>query len=177
MNDASEPISLRTRPVGAHEIAPPHPPAAIGRGRAEPARQHSSSHRRYLPLAYATTFGDANPIADPGNLAVGVPYCPARHLLAHELGHYVLARVHGVDATLPFFIPAPPLFFIGTLGAFIRMRSLPRDRKALFDVGAAGPWAGIAVAVPLLIVELALSEVKPLAPNPGGAFSSASRRP
>jgi membrane-associated protease RseP (regulator of RpoE activity) len=78
--------------------------------------------------------------------------------------------VHDVDATLPFFIPAPPVFFIGTLGAFIRMRSMPRDRKALFDVGAAGPWAGIAVAVPLLVLGLALSEVKPPAPTPGGAF-------
>jgi membrane-associated protease RseP (regulator of RpoE activity) len=74
--------------------------------------------------------------------------------------------LHRVDATLPFFIPAPPvLFFIGTMGAFIRMRSLPRDRKALFDIGAAGPWAGMLVAVPALLIGLSLSEVKPTSPG------------
>ena len=63
-------------------------------------------------------------------------------MLAHEMGHFVLARRHQVDATWPFFIPAPLLSIIGTLGAVIRLRSLPRTRKALLDIGAAGPIAG-----------------------------------
>src|SRR4029453_8715524 len=89
-------------------------------------------------------------------------------LLFHESGHYILARLHRVEATLPFFIPAPPIiFFIGTLGAFIRRRSLRRDRRSLFDVGPAGPWAGMMVAVPILFLGLLLSEVHPS--GPGGA--------
>jgi membrane-associated protease RseP (regulator of RpoE activity) len=107
--------------------------------------------------------------AQPSALLIGLPYAIAimTILLFHEFGHYFLARLHRVEATLPFFIPAPPIiFFIGTLGAFIRMRSLPRDRRALFDVGAAGPWAGMLVAVPALLVGLALSEVRPS--EPGG---------
>lgn len=104
-------------------------------------------------------------IAEPSRFWTGVPYALAimSILLFHEGGHYVLARRHRVDTTLPYFLPAPPLiFFIGTLGAFIRMRSLPRNRRALFDIGAAGPWGGMLVAVPVLLLGLALSEVKPI---------------
>ena len=64
-------------------------------------------------------------------------------LLCHELGHYFAARRHGVDASLPFFIPLPPGFGLGTLGAVIGMRDVATDRKKLIDVGAAGPLAGI----------------------------------
>src|SRR5512138_3872317 len=71
-------------------------------------------------------------------------------LFTHEMGHYVLARRHGVDATLPFFIPAP-LVGVGTLGAVIRIRSLMPSRKAVLDIGVAGPIAGFVVAVPLLL--------------------------
>jgi len=81
-------------------------------------------------------------------------------LLAHEMGHYLTARVHGVRATLPFFLPAPPVpFLIGTFGAFIRLRSLPPSRRALFDVGAAGPWAGFVVALVATAIGLAHSTV------------------
>jgi membrane-associated protease RseP (regulator of RpoE activity) len=79
-------------------------------------------------------------------------------LFTHEMGHYVLARRYGVKATLPYFIPFP--FGAGTLGAVIRMRSAIPSRRATFDIGAAGPLAGLALAVPLLFVGLALSEVK-----------------
>ncbi len=82
-------------------------------------------------------------------------------LLAHEMGHYLYCKHYGVYATLPFFIPAPTL--IGTLGAFIRIRSPIRSRTALFDIGIAGPIAGFVVAVAVLFVSLGLS--KPL----GGA--------
>ena len=73
----------------------------------------------------------------------------------HELGHYFVARYHGVEASLPYFIPFP--IGIGTLGAFIRMRSAVPHRRALFDVGVSGPLAGVAVAVPLFVVGLLLA--------------------
>ena len=82
-------------------------------------------------------------------------------LLVHEMGHYVLARHHGVSATLPFFIPAPPPFPIGTFGAFIRMDSPPDSRRALFDVGAAGPWAGLIATIPAIVVGLQWSRIEP----------------
>jgi membrane-associated protease RseP (regulator of RpoE activity) len=85
-------------------------------------------------------------------------------LLAHEMGHFVLSKRHGVDATWPFFIPAPLLSLIGTVGAVIRLRSLPRTRKALIDIGAAGPLAGFAVTIPILIYGLKLSTPVPLEP-------------
>jgi membrane-associated protease RseP (regulator of RpoE activity) len=70
-------------------------------------------------------------------------------LLAHEFGHYIAARLHKVDASLPYFIPLPILSPFGTMGAVIRMRSVIPTRRALFDIGAAGPLAGLALAIPL----------------------------
>jgi membrane-associated protease RseP (regulator of RpoE activity) len=82
-------------------------------------------------------------------------------LFCHEMGHYLLARRHGVDSTLPFFIPVP-VGPIGTFGAVIRIRSALPSRRATFDIGAAGPFAGVIVAIPLLAWGLAHSEVKPV---------------
>ena len=76
-------------------------------------------------------------------------------LLAHEMGHYVACRYHRLDATLPFFIPVP--FGIGTLGAFIRIRSPLMTKSELFDVGASGPLAGFVVALPVLFAGISLS--------------------
>ena len=89
-------------------------------------------------------------------------------LLAHEMGHYLTARFHGVPTSLPYFIPAPPIFITGTLGAFIRIRAMPRTRRVMFDIGAAGPWAGVIVAIPAVIVGLWLSEVTPIDKSLGG---------
>jgi membrane-associated protease RseP (regulator of RpoE activity) len=86
-------------------------------------------------------------------------------LLCHELGHYFVARRHGVDASLPYFIPLPPWFGIGTLGAVISMRGATTDRRKLIDVGAAGPLAGLCVAIPVILYGLSLSKVGPLAPE------------
>jgi membrane-associated protease RseP (regulator of RpoE activity) len=80
-------------------------------------------------------------------------------LMCHELGHYVVARHHRVDVSLPYFIPLP--ISLGTMGAVIRMRSPIDDRRALFDVGASGPVAGLIVAIPLLVIGLQLSTVGP----------------
>lgn len=70
-------------------------------------------------------------------------------LTAHESGHYLFCRYYGVDATLPFFIPQPPLLIPGTFGAFIRMKSVVPSRRALFDIGLAGPLAGFIVLLPI----------------------------
>jgi membrane-associated protease RseP (regulator of RpoE activity) len=80
-------------------------------------------------------------------------------LLAHELGHYFACRYYGIDASLPYFLPFPSP--IGTLGAFIRIRSPIFTRQALFDVGIAGPLAGFAVLVPALVIGLGESKVVP----------------
>jgi membrane-associated protease RseP (regulator of RpoE activity) len=79
----------------------------------------------------------------------------------HELGHYLACRRYGVEASLPYFLPAP-LLLTGTLGAFIRIRSRIPSRIALFDIAVAGPLAGFAVAVPALVAGLLLSRVVPL---------------
>ena len=90
-------------------------------------------------------------------------------LLSHEMGHYLTARRNAVDASLPYFIPAPfpSYMIIGTFGAFIRLRAMPRSRRVMFDIGAAGPWAGVLVAIPVVILGLKLSEVGPLSAQTG----------
>ena len=75
----------------------------------------------------------------------------------HELAHYVVARRYALDASLPYFIPIPPPFLFGTLGAFISIRQPFTDRKALFDIGAAGPLAGLAIAIPVTLAGIFLS--------------------
>jgi membrane-associated protease RseP (regulator of RpoE activity) len=87
-------------------------------------------------------------------------------LLSHELGHYIAARIHGVPSSPPFFVPVP-LPPLGTMGAVILMRDRIPRRNALLDIGAAGPLAGMAVALPVLIYGIATSPVSPL-PVDGG---------
>ncbi|HXH70584.1 MAG TPA: site-2 protease family protein [Pyrinomonadaceae bacterium] len=80
-------------------------------------------------------------------------------LTAHESGHYVACRLYGVDATLPYFIPLPPLLGpAGTLGAFIKIVSPPPSRRATFDIGVAGPIAGFAVIIPVAVLGLLTME-------------------
>jgi membrane-associated protease RseP (regulator of RpoE activity) len=85
-------------------------------------------------------------------------------LVAHESGHYLSCRRYGIEASLPYFIPAPNPF--GTFGAFIRIRSPFPHRDALFDVGAAGPWAGFVVALPVMVIGLARSTITTIPPEP-----------
>lgn len=109
-------------------------------------------------------------LQDWRRLALGIPFsaCLLGILTAHELGHYILCVRRNVDATLPYFLPAPTL--IGTLGAFIRIRSPIRTRRDLFDIGIAGPIAGFLVAVPVLFFALAMS--KPVSPPPDPSGNS-----
>ena len=106
----------------------------------------------------------------PGSLLSGAPF--ALTLLAilgvHEFGHYFTARYYGASVSLPYFIPAPVLF--GTFGAIIRMRSPARDRNSLFDIAAAGPLAGLLIAVPALVLGLAWSRVVPAEAAGFGGF-------
>ncbi len=98
-----------------------------------------------------------SPLAVLQALLAGAPFAITLMgiLGVHELGHYAAARLHGVRATLPYFIPMP--FGLGTLGAFIAIRSPMKDRRVLFDIGLAGPFAGLLAALPLLLVGLLLS--------------------
>lgn len=116
--------------------------------------------------------GTLNPFAEPAKLLSGVPF--AFTLLSilgvHEFGHYFTARRYGTAVSLPYFIPAPPPFIFGTLGAIIKMRSPARARNSLFDIAAAGPLAGLAIAIPALLVGLAWSRVIPIPPGYEGVI-------
>ena len=98
----------------------------------------------------------------PDGLAFGG--CLLAILLAHEFGHYLAARFHHVQVTLPYYIPLPISPF-GTMGAFIRLKEPPRDKRTLLDIGIAGPIAGLVVAVPILIYGLSLSHIEPISVN------------
>jgi membrane-associated protease RseP (regulator of RpoE activity) len=93
-------------------------------------------------------------------------------LVCHEAGHYFVGRRHGVPVSLPYFIPLPPQISLGTMGAVIRMDEPISDRNALFDVGAAGPIAGLVIAIPLLVVGLHLSDLG--VPGPGSLIEGNS---
>jgi len=101
-----------------------------------------------------------HPVVLAAGLAFSVPLLVI--LLAHEMGHYLACRYHRLDATLPFFLPVP--FGIGTLGAFIRIRTPLLNKRELFDVGASGPLAGFIVALPVLFAGIGLS--RPVAELP-----------
>ena len=90
---------------------------------------------------------------------------------AHEFGHYFMGRHHGVHVTLPYFIPFPFSPF-GTMGAFISMKEIPKNRRVLLDIGIAGPLSGLVVAIPVLFLGLRLSQldVLPLTSGAGGMF-------
>ncbi|HEX6272108.1 MAG TPA: site-2 protease family protein, partial [Polyangiaceae bacterium] len=118
---------------------------------------------------YALPEGARHPeglgeLFDPRFLVTGWPFAVPllAILLTHEFGHYFAARRHGVPASLPYFIPMPFVSPFGTMGAVIGMRGRIRSRTALLDIGAAGPLAGLVVALPVLAWGIAESEVKPL---------------
>jgi len=109
---------------------------------------------------FFSTYGTL--LTHPQLLLAGVPFAFTLIgiLLAHELGHFFACRYYGISASYPYFIPAPTL--IGTMGAFIRIRSPIYNRKALFDVGLAGPVVGFLFAIPALAIAVLSSKVVPL---------------
>lgn len=122
--------------------------------------------------SFASNFGMRQVVLNWGSLWHGLPYSLTilGILGSHEMGHYVACRYYRVDATLPFFLPTPPipLFLTGTFGAVIRIRQPIQWKKALFDIGIAGPIAGFMVAVPLLFLGMWLSNVKAVPPHMEG---------
>lgn len=103
---------------------------------------------------------------NPALLLLGVPFAATLLgiLFTHEMGHYVVSRLRGAPASLPYFIPMPPLLSItGTMGAVIVQREPFEDRRTLLEVAIAGPLAGLAIAIPLLFYGLATSPVGPMA--------------
>lgn len=120
----------------------------------------------YLELIVSTVFRLA---ANPAELIYGLQFSVSllAILTAHEAGHYVACRLYGVDATLPFFIPTPPLIGpAGTLGAFIKILSPLPSRRATFDIGVAGPIAGFLMLIPVAV--LGFLTMRTVALPPGG---------
>ena len=124
----------------------------------EPPLSGPLDYLLYVPLAYYHTLAELirYGFAHPRLIAQGASFSASllAILFSHEMGHYLACRYYRVDATLPFFIPAPPLFLAGTFGAFIKIRSAIPTRRALFDIGLAGPLAGFVVALPVSVMGL-----------------------
>jgi membrane-associated protease RseP (regulator of RpoE activity) len=112
-----------------------------------------------VPLAVSLTSITAELSYRFQHILSGWPFAVAMLgiLFTHEMGHYVMCRRFKVPATLPYFLPAPILSPFGTMGAFIMMRGIPKNKRVLFDVGVAGPLAGLVVAIPVLFLGLSLS--------------------
>ena len=165
-------------PVPSAEPRPLNEPnlssASLSGSSATPTRaaQHSATQWRLPLLLFILTIlttlmagamlKGIGPFSSPLALLEGLPFSVTllSILLVHELGHYLTARHYNIHASLPYFIPAPPVpFIIGTFGAFIRMKSPIRERRALLEVGAAGPIAGFVIAVIAVVIGLQWSTV------------------
>jgi hypothetical protein len=137
----------------------------------EPTASGLLGYLFYLQEYYRRTVGAflSLAIADPGLLRSGLTFSTAllTILTAHEMGHYLACRYYRVKATLPFFIPAPPLFIPGTFGAFIKMQSPIPSRRALFDIGLAGPLAGFLALLPIALGGLLTLKTAPAHSGPG----------
>ena len=141
---------MEPAPFDWQTYVPPAPP---------PKFQHRYSIHIVLFLATlaSTTFAGQTTINWWSGLWYSLPILAI--LTAHEFGHYIACRVHDVDATLPYFLPMPFLPLTGTLGAVIRIREAFPSKKALFDIGVAGPIAGFVALIPFLIYGIAHSQV------------------
>lgn len=108
-------------------------------------------------------YAGADVVRAPRDLLAGLPFAlPLMAiLLTHEMGHFIAGKRHHVDISPPFFIPMP-IFLLGTMGAVIQMRGRLRTRNALLDVGAAGPLAGLCVAIPVLVYGISTSPLIPM---------------
>jgi membrane-associated protease RseP (regulator of RpoE activity) len=130
----------------------------------------------YVPAYYFLSVRELlrQAFTHPEYIAQGATFAVAllAILLAHEAGHYVACRRYGVAATLPFFIPAPPLFLAGTFGAFIKIKSPIPTRRALFDIGVAGPLAGFVVIIPVAIAALLTAQPAPHALSDSAATAA-----
>ena len=166
----SRPLPAPVRAIGAELETRSAPPAA-----ARPPRSRALIHLGLFITTAATTtwVGSYHYAAFMADFTADVPPFSFWHGLwysipvlailgTHEMGHYLACRRYGVTATLPYFIPAPPVILTGTLGALIRIRQRVPSKRVLFDIAAAGPIAGFLVTLLALIVGLLLSRVVPL---------------
>jgi membrane-associated protease RseP (regulator of RpoE activity) len=160
MNEATDPLEQDPQPKSTRPSAP------------APAPAPRSKWRLNLVLFLATVAS----VFVTGVYTQGSRWQAAQFagtilviLVAHELGHYVAARLHKVDASLPYFIPLPLLSPFGTMGAVIRMRGVIPTRRALLDIGASGPIAGLCFAIPLYIWGAAHSHLVPLPASGDGS--------
>lgn len=165
--------ALATNDEGQHVIV------AL-KGRVNPIERPKWPHAVLLVLTILSLLfvGAQQSSAENGDdffLLDGWPFALGMILIlgTHELGHYVAARRHNLNVSLPYFIPFP-LHIFGTLGAFILFREPMRNRKQLFDVGVAGPLAGLIVAIPVLFIGLATSDVQTLPQNEDYMFEGDS---
>ena len=160
------------------DFSPPPPQIPVA-PRWRPSRfrwvEHPLFHIGLLAATFFTTtiaggaFSATGGLLGKGRFADGLPFSvPLLIILGtHELGHYFMCRRYGLAATLPYFIPSPFLNLIGTFGALIRIKEPIRDKKALIDVGAAGPLAGFVMSLPFLIY--GVTRATPVAgPSPEG---------
>jgi membrane-associated protease RseP (regulator of RpoE activity) len=135
---------------------------------AEPRLSSPLDYLLYIPLSYIHSVSGLVQYAfeHPHVIVEGVTFSASllAILFSHEMGHYLACRYYKVNATPPYFIPAPPLFIAGTFGAFIKIRSAIPSRRALFDIGLAGPLAGFVVAVPIAVIGV-LTAGTPLPPG------------
>ena len=143
--------------LAAPELSPP-----------EPRLSSPLDYVLYIPLSYLYSINELLQYAfsHPHAIVEGVTFSASllAILFSHEMGHYLACRYYKVNATPPYFIPAPPLFLAGTFGAFIKIRSAIPTRRALFDIGLAGPLAGFVVAVPIAVIGV-LTAGTPLPPS------------
>jgi membrane-associated protease RseP (regulator of RpoE activity) len=134
----------------------------------QPALKTPLDYLLYIPLSYLYSIVEQLRYAfvHPHLLAEGAIFSASllAILFSHEMGHYLACRYYKVNATPPYFIPAPPLFLAGTFGAFIKIRSAIPSRRALFDIGLAGPLAGFVVALPVAVIGV-LTAGTPLPPG------------
>ena len=144
-------LAVNDADVSAPSLAPP---------------AHWFDYLYYVPAYYVLTVISLSKhaLAHPALLAQGLTFAGAllAILLAHECGHYVACRRYGVAATLPFFLPAPPFIGLGTFGAFIKIKSPIPTRRALFDIGVAGPLAGFVVVIPVALAAVLTARPEPL---------------
>lgn len=149
----------------------PPQPAPPRRRRRLRIPEHPLFHLALLAATFVTTtlagglaFTDSHGWLGNGSFSDGYPFSiPLLVILGtHEMGHYLMCRRYGLAATLPYFIPSPFLNLIGTFGALIRIKEPIRDKKALIDVGAAGPLAGFVAAIPFLFY--GVTRARPIVP-------------
>ena len=148
--------------AGIVHAAPPELPIT------EPPLASPIDYVLYVPLSYFYSISELLSYAfyHPHLIVAGLTFSASllAILFSHEMGHYLACRYYKVNATPPYFIPAPPLFIAGTFGAFIKIRSAIPTRRALFDIGLAGPLAGFVVALPIAVIGV-LTTGTPLPPG------------